>query len=41
MDAFETIRKAFGHEVEIGYSTRDGLDRHVRANVEREAIRVF
>ena len=41
MDAYEAIRRAIGSEVEIGYSTRDGLSRHVRPNVEREAIRIF
>jgi predicted nucleotidyltransferase len=41
MDAFEEIRKAVGSEVEIGYSTRDGLSRHVRPNVEQEAVRIF
>jgi predicted nucleotidyltransferase len=41
MDAFQTIRDMFGHDVQIGYSTRDGLDRYARRNVEQEAIRVF
>jgi predicted nucleotidyltransferase len=41
MDAYQTIQKAIGTDVEIGYSTRDGLSRYVRAGVEREAIRVF
>ena len=41
MDAFEEIRKAVGSGVEIGYSTRDGLSRYVRPNVEQEAIRIF
>ena len=41
MDAFEEIRRAVGGEVEIGYSTRDGLSRYVRADVEQEAIRIF
>jgi uncharacterized protein len=41
MRAYETIREAFGPEVEIGYSTREGLDHYIRADVEREAIRVF
>jgi uncharacterized protein len=41
MDAYETIRQAIGSDVEIGYSTRDGLSRYVRAGIEREAIRVF
>jgi uncharacterized protein len=41
MRAYEAIRDAFGPNIEIGYSTRDGLDRYVRAQVEREAIRVF
>ncbi len=41
MDAYETIRKTVGEEVEVGYSTRDGLSPYIRANVENEAIRVF
>jgi predicted nucleotidyltransferase len=41
MAAFEAIRDTFGRHVEIGYSTREGLDRYVRADIEREAIRVF
>ncbi len=27
--------------MEIGYSTREGLSRHVRPSVDRDAIRVF
>ena len=41
MDAFEEIRRAVGGDVDIGYSTRDGLSRYVRADIEREAIRIF
>ena len=41
MDAYETIRKSVGDEIEVGYSTRDGLSPYIRANVETEAIRVF
>ena len=41
MDAYETIRKSVGEEIDVGYSTRDGLSPHIRAKVEREAIRVF
>src|SRR6267142_2586119 len=41
MDAYETIRKAFDRDVEIGYSTREGLSRYIRDDVEREAIKVF
>jgi hypothetical protein len=41
MDAYEAIRRAVGREVEIGYSTRDGLSRYIRPNVEQEAIRIF
>ena len=41
MRAYEIIRKAFGDEIEIGYSTREGLDHYVRADVEREAVRIF
>jgi len=41
MQAYEEIRRVIGREVEIGYSTRDGLSRHIRRNVEKEAIRIF
>jgi predicted nucleotidyltransferase len=41
MSAYDAIRKAFGEGVEIGYSTRDGLSRYIREDVEREAVRVF
>ena len=41
MDAYETIQKAIGDNAEVGYSTRDGLSPYIRANVEREAIRIF
>jgi predicted nucleotidyltransferase len=41
MDAYETIRKAFGDAVEIGYSTRTGLSPYVLRDIEREAVRIF
>jgi predicted nucleotidyltransferase len=41
MGAYQAIQKAFGVGTEIGYSTRDGLSRYVRADVEREAVRIF
>lgn len=41
MDAYDTIRQAIGDNTEVGYSTRAGLSRHIRADVEREAIRIF
>ena len=41
MDAYETIQKAIGGDAGVGYSTRDGLSPYIRANVEREAIRIF
>ena len=41
MDAYETIQKAVGGDAEVGYSTRAGLSPYIRANVEREAIRIF
>ena len=40
MSAYRVLQKTFDG-VEIGYSTRDGLSRHVRADVEREAVRIF
>lgn len=41
MGAYNAIQQACGEAVEVGYSTRDGLSRYVRTDVEREAIRVF
>jgi predicted nucleotidyltransferase len=41
MDAYQTIQKAFGEGVEVGYSTRNGLSPYILADVEREAVRVF
>ena len=41
MDAYETIHKAFGDAVAIGYSTRTGLSPYILRDVEREAVRIF
>lgn len=41
MGAFRVLEGAFDHKAEIGYSTRDALSPHVRADVERDAVRVF
>ena len=41
MEAYDTIRKTVGEDLEVGYSTREGLSPYVRANVENEAIRIF
>lgn len=41
MDAYEAIRKSVGDDVEVGYSTREGLSPYVRNIVEDEAIRIF
>jgi uncharacterized protein len=41
MDAYETIQRAFGEDVEIGYSTRTGLSPYILGDVEREAVRIF
>jgi predicted nucleotidyltransferase len=41
MDAYQTLRNAFDHQVGIGYSTRSGLSPYVRKDVEREALRIF
>ena len=41
MDAYETLRKSVGEDVDLGYSTRDGLSPYIRAAVETEAVRVF
>jgi predicted nucleotidyltransferase len=41
MDAYETIQKAFGDTVEIGYSTRAGVSPYILGDVEQEAVRIF
>jgi predicted nucleotidyltransferase len=41
MDAYQAIQKAFGDDVEVGYSTRTGLSPYILKDVEREAVRVF
>jgi predicted nucleotidyltransferase len=41
MGAYEALRQQLGPDVEIGYSTRDGLSKYVRDAVEREAIKIF
>ncbi len=41
MDAYEAIQEAFGREVEVGYSTREGLSPYIRRDVEQEAVRIF
>jgi predicted nucleotidyltransferase len=41
MDAYQTIQKAFGEGVEVGYSTRTGLSPYIVGDVEREAVRIF
>lgn len=40
MGAYERLAAAFPG-LAIGYSTRAGLSTHIRAQVEREAVRVF
>jgi predicted nucleotidyltransferase len=41
MKAYTTIVEAVGPSVAVGYSTREGLSRHIRDSVEREATRIF
>jgi predicted nucleotidyltransferase len=41
MRAYETIVDAVGPNVEIGYSTREGLSRYIRDSVEHEVRRIF
>ena len=41
MRAYEAIVDAVGPNVEVGYSTREGLSRYIRDSVEREARRIF
>lgn len=40
MDSYEALKAALpGHE--IGFSTREGIDKYVRPAVEREALKIF
>jgi predicted nucleotidyltransferase len=39
--AFRVLEDAFEHKAEIGYSTRDALSPYIRADVERDALRIF
>jgi len=41
MDAYNTLQKLVGEDVELGYSTRDGLSPYIRGAVEKQAVRVF
>jgi predicted nucleotidyltransferase len=41
MKAYATIVDAVGPNVEVGYSTREGLSHYIRDSVEREATRIF
>jgi predicted nucleotidyltransferase len=41
MGAYDALRRKFGSDVDLGYSTRDGLSKHIRAAVERDAIKIF
>jgi uncharacterized protein len=41
MDAYRALQNAFEKQVDVGYSTRDGLSRYVRKDIEREALRIF
>lgn len=40
MDTYETLREEIPDR-QIGYSTREGIGRHFRLAIEKEAIRVF
>jgi hypothetical protein len=35
------LEDAFEHQAEVGYSTRDALSPYFRADVERDALRIF
>ena len=41
LDEYQTIQKAFGKDIEVGYSTRTGLSPYIVGDVEREAVRIF
>ena len=39
MGAYEDLRAVFPGRV--GYSTREGLSKHIRSDIERDALRIF
>jgi predicted nucleotidyltransferase len=39
--AFRVLEDAFDHKAAVGYSTRDALSPYIRADVERDALRIF
>jgi len=41
MKAYEAIVDAVGPDIDIGYSTREGLSPYIRGAVEQEATRIF
>jgi predicted nucleotidyltransferase len=41
MGAYRVLEDAFEHKADIGYSTRDALSPYIRADVERDALRIF
>jgi uncharacterized protein len=41
MKAYDTIVEAIGPDIEVGYSTRQGLSQYIRDDVEQEARRIF
>lgn len=41
MSAFRVLEDAFDRKAEIGYSTREALSPYIRADVERDALRIF
>jgi hypothetical protein len=41
MGGFRVLEDAFEHKAEIGYSARNGLSPYIRADVERDALRIF
>jgi uncharacterized protein len=41
MGAFRALEDAFDHKADVGYTTRDALSQYIRADVERDALRVF
>lgn len=41
MEAYEALLGVFDNQVDIGYSTREGLSPYIRKDVESEALRIF
>jgi uncharacterized protein len=41
MEAYAALLGVFDNQIDIGYSTREGLSPYIRNDVEKEALRIF